>query len=369
MNNLLYIISLTTLLISSALTAQEIDSTSQALKLAQDSIDLPKVVKKSKIPKPPMVNRERAIKKGFYIDIIGNMGMSDAFLNDINWNYGVNRGIRDSGIKGGSGLSWAGGVELDFYFSGNVGIGIGAHYNSIKGSLDIRDFEARYYSDYYNIEGEYLDYERIVSIKELTENYTLTQFNFPILLKLKTDVSYRMGVFAHLGGMYNLPLKTRTIIGDGTIDYQAIYYSDDGINYGYGDGNINEYTLQLTEEYFFSLSQNVAADELHLNNHFDQDALNIGLDINPRNMDEEIKIATHFSVLARIGLMYNISEKISLWVSGQYVYGLPFVGNSYILTDKIMGEGSNKYGEYHSLLNGGARYSTLGGNLGLSIGF
>jgi len=369
MNKFLYIILLITLLISGALTAQEIDSTNQELKLPQDSIELPKVVKKEKIPKPPMVNRERAIKKGFYIDIIGSLGMSDAYLNDINWNYGVNRGIRDSGIQGASGLNWSGGVELDFYFSGNVGIGIGAHYNRINGSLDIRNFEARYYSDLYNAEGDYWTYERVVSINELAENYTLTQVSFPVLLKLKTDVSYRISVFGHIGAMYNLPFKTTTTIGEGTIDYEAIYYSDDGINYSYGDGNINEHTLQLTEDYFFSLSQNVAADELHLNNHFDQDALNIGLDISPRNIDDEVEVAPHFSILGRIGLMYNISEKISLWISGQYVYGLPFSGNSYTLTDKIIGEGNNKYGEYHSLLNGGARYSTFGGNLGLSIGF
>lgn len=344
------------------------DSMLQETALPQDTIEPPKVAK-DKIPKPPMVNREVRAKRGFSIDVMGNIGVSDAALNDVNWNYGVNRGISNGGIQGSRGMSWGGGVELNFYFRGNIGVGIGAHYTGLNGGLEIQDFEARYYSDYYNVLGDYWDYERRVSIEQLSENYTLTQVNFPVLLKFKKDVSYRFGLFAHAGAMYNLPLKTSTTIGEGTIDYEAIYYSNDGTTYGYGNGELNEHTLQLTDEYFFSLSQDAAADEFHLNNHFDQEALNIGLDIRPQNMDEELQIEPHFSILGRLGVRYNISEEISLWISGQYVYGLPFKGESYILVDKIMGEGNNKYGEYHSLLNSGARYSTFGGNLGLSIGF
>lgn len=376
MKKILFIIILFLFVMLNCITAQIVipivvpqqDSMLQEIALPQDSIEPPKVAK-DKIPKPPMVNREVRAKRGFSIDIMGNVGGSNVALNDVNWNYGVNRGISNGGIEGSQGMSWGGGVELNYYFTGKLGIGIGAHFNDLNGGLEIRGFEARYYSDYYNVDGDYWDYERRVSTEQLAENYALTQVSFPVLLKFKTDVSYRFGVFAHVGAMYNLPLQTSTTIGEGTIDYEAVYYSNDGTTYGYGDGELNEYTLQLTEEYFFTLSQDATADELHLNNHFDQETLNIGLGIRPRNVEEGPEIAPYFSILGRLGVMYNISEKISLLLSGQYVYGLPFEGDSYILVDKIIGEGNNKYGEYHSLLNGGARYSTFGANLGLSIRF
>jgi len=67
--------------------------------------------------------------------------------------------------------------------------------------------------------------------------------------------------------------------------------------------------------------------------------------------------------------MYNISDKTSLWIGGQYMRGLTIEGENYRPLDKIIGEGNNKFGEYRSLLNGGVRYTVLTSNMGLSLRF
>lgn len=368
----LFILLLPILMIGT-LSAQELalsGNTARPLQISKDTIRPPKTSKAEKIPKPPTVNRELANKRGFHIDIIGGAGVNTPHLNAINWDYGINRGISDDAIIGKGGLQWGAGVELSFYFSSRIGIGAGAHYHRASGSFEVQNFEARYRSDLYNVGGDdYWDYERIVYIEQLTENYTTTHLSIPVLLKFKTDFSYRFGMFLHGGAAYNLPLSTTIDLGAGSIDYEAIYYSDDGFNYGYGDGIINDHSLQLTEEYFFTLSQNADADETHLNNHFNLDVLNIGLNIRPQSIDDSIEIDSYISVIGRIGLMYNISDKTSIWIAGQYTHGLPTDSKSYKLADKIVGEGNGKYGEYSSLLNGGARYSILSGNLGVSIRF
>lgn len=373
MKKILLFILLLTILMTGMLSAQEStppDGTTDSEQVLQDTIRPLKTSKTEKIPKPPMVNRELANKRGFHIDIISGVGANTPHLNAVNWDYGINRGISDNAIIGKGGLQWGAGVELNFYFSSRIGIGAGAHYHRTSGSFEVQDFEARYRSDLYNVTGDdYWDYERIVSINQLTENYKITHLSIPVLLKFKTDFSYRFGMFLHGGAAYNLPLSTTVELGAGSIDYEAIYYSDDGLNYGYGDGTLNEYSLQLTEEYFFTLSQNASADETHLNNHFDLDVLNIGLNVRPQSIDDSVEIDPYISIIGRIGLMYNISDKTSIWIAGQYTHGLPTDSKSYKLADKIVGEGNGKYGEYSSLLNGGARYTVLNGNLGLSVRF
>ncbi len=289
--------------------------------------------------------------RGLYIDLIAGLGRSSFDAGGVEFDYGINRGVTENAIagSGGSGISF--GAEVDYFFTNNIGIGAGILFNRMGGKFDVNNFEARYWSDAYNgVSGQ--DYERVVSIANLTEEYTVTNIGIPLLLKFKTDINDKIGVFANLGILYNLSSSAKSTFGGGTIDYEAIYYSADGVNYGYDNTNANP----------------IHNDTLNRGNvrMFQDPTLNLGTDIEAVSMDDKIDFSSHIGLLGRIGVTFSLSDKMSVLLGGQYTSGSLSSGNTdgYRITDLINSEGK---GEYNSPLNGGAGYSNFGLNIGLSF--
>lgn len=320
-----------------------------------------------------VVRREKN-RRGLHLSPIVGIGNNNFDSGSLTLDYGNNRGVTQDAINAvsGSGLNF--GLELDYFFHNNVGIGAGIMYTRLGGEFNVQGFEARYQSDMYNGgRNTALDYERIVRAENLTETYTVTNIGVPILLKLRYffGENKKVGIHAGVGILYNLASSATSDLGSGKVDYEAIYYSADGITYGYDNENAqSQYTNVITlEEYqLYSPADNI--DEVALNtlsNDFDADELNIGTGLEIFNVDNNPTFDADITFIARLGLLFYLSDQLSASVSGQFVSGKlnSSSASPYRILDII--DTAEKKGEYHSPLNGGGNYSNVGLTLGLSM--
>ncbi len=304
----------------------------------------------------------RTDKTGLAITPLVFAGMSNGNADNIQWGYNDLTGGGDyANVSSTGGISYGLGLELDYYFHNNIGIGTGIQYNRIGGEYNINDFAVKYSSTFYDETVNGWSYERAITAESpLVETFTINNIGIPLLLKLRMDFgdNKKIGAFINAGILYNLSSSASGSVS-GAANYEATYFSNDGTNNSYTDEGDAEsdYNLELTE---------TASNAEHLNEHYANDILNVGTNVSIGNENNTSTLSSHIALLGRLGLMYNMSENMSLLIGVQYTGGTLVAEDSYMLLDKITGEYGNHYGEYNSLLNGGATYSAMGLNLGLS---
>jgi len=303
-------------------------------------------------------------RSGFYINPSIAFGVSSNNDNIV-WGYETVRNDLAAKLSTNSGTSLNLGVEVDYYFSDNLGIGTGLQYQSISGGFELNDFNAQYASNHYNT-AENRSYERILTMTGITEEYTMTNIGVPLLLKFRTHPEKKIGIFAHAGIQYNLSSSSKSTLNTGAMaNYEAIRYS--------ANGNAEPTYDNMGEDgkfTWFQTADSYAADGVNVEEHFNElydDGHNIGINIPLGDGNNSSNLAPHINLLARVGAVYNISQSIALQIGGQYISGTLKANNNYQISDKIIGEGTDKHGEYTSLIEGGLGYSAIGITAGLSI--
>lgn len=306
-------------------------------------------------------------RSGFYIN--PNIAFGTTTNNGaIAWGYEAVRSPVSANLSANSGSSLSAGIEVDYYFSNNLGIGAGVQYQSISGGFDIQDFRAAYASNYYNNPEINRSYERIITMNGVTEEFTMTNIGIPLLLKFRTHPEKKIGLFAHAGIQYNLISTSTSSLNTGAMaNYEGIVYSNNGgsteSGYNSADGELDEFSWVQTADAYTQHGTDVEA-------HFDElydDSQNLGINIPLGDGDNAADLDPHLNILGRIGLVYNMSQNIALQVGGQYTSGTLGADSSYQISDKIVGEGANKRGEYTSLLKGGPGYAAFGLTAGISL--
>ncbi len=304
---------------------------------------------------------------GLYINPNASFGIASNG-NAISWGYETVRTPVSADIAANSGSSLSAGIEVDYYFSNILGIGAGVQYQSISGSYDIRSFNASYASNHFNTPEINRSYERIITMNGVTEEFTMTNIGVPLLLKFRTHPEKKLGVFAHAGIQYNLLSSSNsTLNSDAMANYEGIVYSTNGgsteSGYDSATGEEDKFTwLQTLEAY--------SAHGTDVEGHYDElydDSQNLGINIPLGDGDNSTDLEPHLNLLARVGLVYNMSQNIALQIGGQYVSGTLGAAGSYQISDRILGEGTNKRGEYTTLLQGGPSYTAIGITAGLSL--
>ena len=204
-------------------------------------------------------------------------------------------------------------------------------------------------------------------MNNVSEDYTLTNLGIPVLLKFRTNPAKKIGIFAHAGILSNISSSVESNLNGGTANYEAEYGSTDGMIYNSNvQGTI--YDLRSTVQQY--MAHNSEATSSDIKAHFEDrynDNFNIGIDIPLQSDGSSTDISTGINLTARIGLLYNISDRVALQIGGQYLTGTLVADDSYKVIDIIQGNIPNQYGEYNSLLNGGSTYSAFGVNVGLSM--
>jgi len=311
-------------------------------------------------------------RSGFYIN--PNIAFGAASNNStISWGYETVRSPLSADISSNSGTSISAGIEVDYYFSNNIGIGAGVQYQSISGGFEVRDFDVKYASNLHDNPEVDRNYERMITMNNVTEEFTMTNIGIPLLLKFRTHPEKKIGLFAHAGIQYNLISSSASNLNTGAMaNYEGIRYTtetDDGFpeeEYNTATGEIdNKFTWFQTED-FYALHGTDAAVEEHFNELY-EDAHNLGINIPLNDTDNSADLDPHLNILGRIGLVYNMSQNIALQVGGQYTSGTLRADDSYQISDSIVGEGENKRGEYTTLLKGGPGYATFGISAGISL--
>ena len=304
-------------------------------------------------------------RRGLYVNPTINIGNT---INDarILWGYETVRTPLSADLTALEGTSLGFGLELDYYFSNTIGIGIGAQYYTMTGGFDLNGFNVKYASNLYNNPVENRYYERIVTINNLTENFELTSIGIPFLLKFRTHPEHKIGLFAQVGIQYNLMSNSTSNLTGAFANYEAIRYNNNGNNeplYGETGDIDNKFTwLQTLESY--------SEDGTNVTEHFDElysDVHNIGINIPLGDGDNSTELDAHLNVLGRIGLAWNVSQSFAFQVGGQVFGSALLADDNYQITDRIVGENSDKYGTYTTLLRGGPRILTYGLVGGISL--
>lgn len=287
---------------------------------------------------------------------------------DIMWGYETVRTPLTADVSANNGSSFSAGIEVDYYFFNNLGIGAGVQYQNVSGGFEVNNFNAQFVSNHYHAAVDNRNYDRIITMNGVTEEFTITNIGIPLLLKFRTHPEKKLGLFAHAGIQYNLVSSSKSSLNtDAMANYEAIRYS------GGGNGaSENTYNENGEEDEFtwFQTAASYSQDGADVEGHFNElyeDGHNIGINIPLGDGDNSTNLDPHLNILGRIGLVYNISQNMALQIGGQYTSGALKAGGSYQITDKIVGEGATKRGEYTSLLKGGASYSAIGLTAGLSM--
>jgi len=322
-------------------------------------------------------------RTGLYAGLVVSGGAVNANSESIDWGYNNGLGIvDDSGISGSGGTSLGIGAEVDYYFTNMIGIGTGLHYNRMSGGFDIQDFEAVYASDDYTMnigDVEQWDYRRTARIDQLKEDYTVTNIGIPLLVKFRKDITNKIDVFIHAGALYNIASSSTSSLSNGTVDYEGTLFPQNAefTVYGADDTFFNtnianqNRTLDIRKNTIIMTGRSEAEAVAHINTESEIDdierGLNIGVNMKAGNGDNQSTLNAHLSLLGRVGLIYNMSDKMGIMAGLQYTSGTLKAMDAYTLVDTIINEGNSRYGAYNSLLNGGTKYSNIGISLGLTI--
>ncbi len=310
-------------------------------------------------------------KRGFYINPNIAFGVTSNNSN-ILWGYETVRSPLSADISGNSGANLSLGIEVDYYFSNNLGIGAGLQYQSISGGFDVNDFDVKYASNIHNAPEIDRNYERIITMNGVTENFTMTNIGIPLLLKFRTHPENKIGIFAHAGIQYNLISSSTSSLNSGAMaNYEGIRYTTESD--GFPEEGYNSATGEIDNKFtWFQTAESYAAHgtaaqvEAHFNELY-EDAHNLGINIPLDDSDNSANLDPHLNILGRIGLVYNMSQNIALQVGAQYTSGTLRADSNYQISDSIVGEGDNKRGEYTTLLKGGPGYAAFGLNAGISL--
>lgn len=299
---------------------------------------------------------------GLHITPIVAFGLSSNDGN-IAWGYETVRNNLTGEINSNSGTNLGGGLELDYYFTDNIGIGAGVQYNQVSGGFGIQNFNVSY------ADTDDRDYERIITINDATEDYTMTNIGVPALLKFRTHPRKKLGVFAHAGILYNLSsMATSSMSGTG--NFEAIRYST---NNGETEDSYSSSTM-VGEQVEHNWNQTIDGYELHgaagVDEHLNQlcnDGFNLGRNVPFVGDDSATDIGAHLNLLGRIGLSYHFSPNTAIQIGAQYTSGTLTADDNYQIANEITCDETSTHAEYNTLLKGGSTYSTFGLNLGLSI--
>jgi len=286
-----------------------------------------------------------------------------AATNDSNINWGYE--MRDEStfvedIQSAGGTAIGAGLELDYYFSNNIGIGTGIQYNRFGGSFDIQDFRAEYYSELYVRDVGGADYRRIAVLQNATESYTISNIGIPLLLKFRTNPERKIGIFAHAGIQYNLISSAKYSIGATTNFIQRRFGNDTENSFNFTpDTNqdpVNVWVINY-DDYVNIGGEQAAAAQIEA---LREQGMSVGLyELNDDNTD----LDAHISLIGRVGLLYNFSQNRALQIGLQYTRATLIADQSYTLINEADADTAN----YNSLLKGGTGYSAFGLNIGLSM--
>jgi len=283
---------------------------------------------------------------------------------NINWGYEM----RDEStfvddIQSAGGIAIGAGLELDYYFNNNIGIGTGVQYNRISGAYDIKDFRAEYYSkDYTRDVQDTPDYRRVATLQNTTESYTINNIGIPLLLKFRTSPERNLGIFAHAGIQYNLVSSADYTIG-ATANFDQIRSGGDTPNSFDFEPEDNQDAAKVWvmsyDDYVEIGGETAATQQIAA---LREQAMSIGeYELN----DGSANLDAHISLIGRVGMLYNLSTTKALKIGIQYTTATLIADRSYTLIN----EADNDIANYNTLLKGGTGYSSIGLNVGLSMRF
>ncbi len=186
----------------------------------------------------------KAQDKKVEIEIGGGYGLS-----------GFSGRIENGSITPGMGYQLS--LNGKYYFTTNLGVGIGAGYSAYTSKAELTNYSANIAS----VDDENENFEYRVTANGIKEEQKLSALEIPIFLAYRKNLSEKLRIFGNLGLKFSLPLSATYQCTEGTIETRGYYPAynvelNNMPNHGFEKVENIKYSGDLTTQMAYSLFAN-----------------------------------------------------------------------------------------------------------------